>query len=179
MDKNGDNLHIINFNTVYLRQYHHPDTETFTATECIRDWMIAQISIFKFVFLLRQLTLFLFTPLFTHPATGQEEITTEEKSNLLKEVENNRKHYSILFDPEEHQEAVERGDRRLSYTALQASLLIMLYQNEPILQQPAHLIKLCIDVDELMTLWRHRHAIMVHRMIGRKLGKNLHTSAAL
>ena len=50
------------------------------------------------------------------------------------EVEENRKHYSVLFDPKEHQEAVERGDRRLSYKALQASLLIMLYQNEPILQ---------------------------------------------
>ena len=70
-------------------------------------------------------------------------------------MEENRKHYSVLFDPKEHQEAVERGDRRLSYKALQASLLIMLYQNEPILQQPASLIKLCIDVDELMTLWRY------------------------
>ena len=46
----------------------------------------------------------------------------------------------------------------------------MLYQNEPILQLPATLIQLCIDVDELMTLWRHRHALMVHRMIGRKIG---------
>ena len=46
----------------------------------------------------------------------------------------------------------------------------MLYQNEPLLQLPATLIQLCIDVDELMTLWRHRHALMVHRMIGRKLG---------
>ena len=32
------------------------------------------------------------------------------------------------------------------------------------------LISKLIDVDELMTLWRHRHALMVHRMIGRKLG---------
>ena len=79
----------------------------------------------------------------------------ENTKSLLAEVEENRKHYSVLFDPKEHQEAVERGDRRLSYKALQASLLIMLYQNEPILQQPASLIKLCIDVDELMTLWRY------------------------
>ena len=27
-----------------------------------------------------------------------------------------------------------------------------------------------IDIDELMTSWRNRHALMVQRMIGRKIG---------
>lgn len=101
---------------------------------------------------------------------SQEEVSDEETKAQLAEVEKTRQHYAALFNPKVHAAAVERGDRRLSYRALQASLLIMLYQDEPILQLPAMLIKLLIDVDELMTLWRHRHALMVHRMIGRKLG---------
>lgn len=74
---------------------------------------------------------------------SKETVPSEDTQKLLDEVESNRKYYSCLFDPKEHQEAVERGDRRLSYKALQASLLIMLYQNEPILQLPATLIQLC------------------------------------
>ena len=46
---------------------------------------------------------------------SNETVPSEETQAQLNEVENNRKHYSCLFDPEEHQEAVERGDRRLSY----------------------------------------------------------------
>ena len=99
-----------------------------------------------------------------------EAVADEETQAQLAQVEETRNHYAALFNPEVHAKAVERGDRRLSYKALQASLLIMLYQDEPILQLPAQLIKHLIDVDELMTLWRHRHALMVHRMIGRKLG---------
>ena len=53
---------------------------------------------------------------------------------------------------------------------VQAALLITLYQDEPILQLPAEMLRLLVDVDEMLTLWRHRHALMVHRMIGRKLG---------
>jgi tryptophan 2,3-dioxygenase len=101
---------------------------------------------------------------------SQEQVSDEETKAQLAEVEKTRQHYAALFNPEVHAAAVERGDRRLSYRALQASLLIMLYQDEPILQLPAMLISKLIDVDELMTLWRHRHALMVHRMIGRKLG---------
>jgi tryptophan 2,3-dioxygenase len=26
------------------------------------------------------------------------------------------------------------------------------------------------DIDELMTTWRYRHALMAHRMLGRKIG---------
>ncbi len=99
-----------------------------------------------------------------------EAVADEETQAQLAQVEETRNHYAALFNPAVHAKAVERGDRRLSYKALQASLLIMLYQDEPILQLPAQLIKHLIDVDELMTLWRHRHALMVHRMIGRKLG---------
>lgn len=51
-----------------------------------------------------------------------------------------------------------------------AALIITLYQEEPVLQQAFRLLKAVIDIDELMTVWRQRHALMVHRMIGVKMG---------
>jgi tryptophan 2,3-dioxygenase len=51
-----------------------------------------------------------------------------------------------------------------------AALIITLYQDEPVLHQAYRLLKAVIDIDELMTVWRQRHALMVHRMIGVKMG---------
>lgn len=59
---------------------------------------------------------------------------------------------------------------RLSLQAMQAALLIMLYQDEPILQTPNKLLMLLFDIDQHLTQWRYRHASMVHRMIGSKMG---------
>ena len=59
---------------------------------------------------------------------------------------------------------------RFSHRAMQSALLITLYQDEPILHQASRLLRAIVDIDELMTLWRHRHSLMVHRMIGVKMG---------
>jgi len=39
------------------------------------------------------------------------------------------------------------------------------YQEEPVFHVPARLLDLLIDVDEFLTAWRHRHALMVHRYV--------------
>ena len=54
--------------------------------------------------------------------------------------------------------------------ALQAALFINLYRDEPVLQLPFRLLSLLMDIDETMTAWRYRHALMAQRMIGMKLG---------
>ena len=38
------------------------------------------------------------------------------------------------------------------------------------LHLPYRLLTLLMDVDEHFTTWRYRHALMVHRMIGTKIG---------
>jgi tryptophan 2,3-dioxygenase len=53
---------------------------------------------------------------------------------------------------------------------LQAALFINLYRNEPVLQLPFRLLSGLMDIDETLTHWRYRHALMVQRMIGRKVG---------
>jgi len=60
--------------------------------------------------------------------------------------------------------------RHLSHRALQAALLINLYRDEPILHLPFRLLSLVTDVERNFTTWRRRHAQMVLRMIGGRIG---------
>ena len=47
---------------------------------------------------------------------------------------------------------------------MQAAVLISLYHHEePILGHAFRLLQAILDVDELMTQWRTRHSLMVHR----------------
>src|SRR5262249_43733674 len=51
-----------------------------------------------------------------------------------------------------------------------ASLFIIVYPVRLLLQLPFRLLAALMNVDELLTLWRYRHALMVQRMIGVKIG---------
>lgn len=59
---------------------------------------------------------------------------------------------------------------RFSQKALQAALFINLYRDQPALQTPFKILNDLMDMDELMALWRYRHALMVQRMLGTKMG---------
>ncbi|WP_343714969.1 tryptophan 2,3-dioxygenase family protein [Inquilinus sp.] len=78
--------------------------------------------------------------------------------------------FDALFDETRHAEEAAQGAWRMSWRALQAALFITLYRDEPALQVPFGLLSLLMDIDETMTLWRYRHALMVQRMIGLKTG---------
>jgi tryptophan 2,3-dioxygenase len=58
----------------------------------------------------------------------------------------------------------------LSYTAVKGAILINIYRDEPIFQMPFQLITSLLDIDDLLTRWRNRHATMVQRMLGMKIG---------
>ena len=81
-----------------------------------------------------------------------------------------RAHFESLLDPEKYAESVARGERRLSHRAMQAALFITLFQREPGLQLPYRLLSALLSADEQLCAWRARHAQMVHRMLGAKLG---------
>lgn len=59
---------------------------------------------------------------------------------------------------------------RLSDRALQAALFITIYRTEPMLQGPATMLSLIMDIDALLSRWRYRHALMVQRMMGLSAG---------
>lgn len=96
--------------------------------------------------------------------------TEEEKRKQLQELNKNEESFAALFEENKHRDLIAKGWRRLSYEATQAALLIHLYRDEPILHQPFRLLTVLVDMDELFTTWRYRHALMVHRMIGNKIG---------
>jgi len=81
-----------------------------------------------------------------------------------------RTRFDAIFDPDRHRALRDQGIWRLSWQALQAALFINLYRDEPVLQQPFRLLSLLMDVDENLTTWRYRHALMAQRMIGVKVG---------
>lgn len=97
-------------------------------------------------------------------------LTEEEKAKQLQGLEATAADFEALFDPAKHRALVARGVRRLSHRALLAALLIHLYRHEPILHLPYRLLGLLVDIDENFTTWRYRHALMVLRMIGTKIG---------
>lgn len=102
--------------------------------------------------------------------TSNPTLPENEKRVQLRELEKTRESFAALFDNEKHEKLVSEGARALSLKANLAALLISLYRDEPILHLPFRLITVLIDIDELMTTWRYRHALMVERIIGSKIG---------
>ena len=78
--------------------------------------------------------------------------------------------FESIFDEAAHAKLAAEGAWRLSAKALQAALFINLYRDEPVLQLPFRLLSVLMDMDENLTTWRYRHALMAQRMIGRKVG---------
>lgn len=97
-------------------------------------------------------------------------LTADEKSRQLGEVEKTENYFKALFEETAHNELIKQGVRRLSLKATHAALFIQLYREEPILQLPFRMLTLLVDIDELLQQWRAQHAIMVHRMIGIRVG---------
>ena len=81
-----------------------------------------------------------------------------------------RKIFESLFDDKVHQEQIDKRQRKFSQQATLNALFILLYRDEPILNQPYNLLTALIDIDENFTAWRYRHSMMVHRMLGTKIG---------
>lgn len=97
-------------------------------------------------------------------------LTDEERKTQLKEFDQIEGQYEALFDAEKHELEKSAGRIRMSQRAFQAAVFITLYRDQPALQEPYRLLELLMDVDEGFTAWRHRHAQMVLRMIGGRVG---------
>lgn len=94
----------------------------------------------------------------------------EQVEMELANLESTRSTFEVLFDAEKYQELQNEGKVRISREAKLSAIFIRLFGEEPILQLPNRLLDHLIGIDELFTTWRYRHAIMVHRMLGTKIG---------
>jgi tryptophan 2,3-dioxygenase len=93
-----------------------------------------------------------------------------EKENQIKELEKTKENFMALFSEEKHNELLKKGLKTFSFKATHAALFINLYRDEPILQLPFMLLNYLVNIDELFANWRYKHSMMVHRMIGTKIG---------
>eukprot|EP01083_Nonionella_stella_P003917 11273_1 len=100
---------------------------------------------------------------------SQQEIR-KLKSELETQYQAHITSFNCIFDQRQYEELRKKGKVRLSYIALQAALMIMLYREEPVLQMPFRVLELSMDLDNLLTQWRNAHALMVRRMLGSKMG---------
>ncbi len=97
-------------------------------------------------------------------------LNAKEKEFELKNLEATRANYANLFDAQKYAKLQADGLVRFSREAKLAAIFIRLFRDEPILQIPNKLLDLLIDIDEMFTTWRYRHAIMAQRMLGTKIG---------
>lgn len=94
----------------------------------------------------------------------------EDRSKNLKQIEETRDVFESLFSEDRYKELQEKGTFRLQHKSIQAALFILLYRDQPAFNLPFQLLTRLQDIDELMTTWRYRHALMAHRMLGTKIG---------
>ncbi len=70
------------------------------------------------------------------------------------------------------------AERQFSAKASRNALFIMLYRDYPLLQLPYELLSTLLEIDEQLSLWRHRHIHTVQRTIGKRVGTGGSTGAA-
>ena len=101
---------------------------------------------------------------------GNAALAEGERAVQLEELRRTEASFDAVLDEAEHDRLRAEGQRRLSHRATRAALFIHLYRDQPILNLPFRFLTALVDVDELLAAWRYRHALMVHRMIGTKIG---------
>lgn len=88
----------------------------------------------------------------------------------LKNLSSTRETFSTLLDSQRFQSWKAQGKVRLSQKAMMSAVFIYLYRDYPALQMPFKILNSLVEVDEKFTTWRFRHAIMVQRILGSKIG---------
>jgi tryptophan 2,3-dioxygenase len=96
---------------------------------------------------------------------GNAELSENQRASDSLAIEAALRNFAAIFD-------ATTGDKawRMSGRAIEAALLITLYRDEPVLNLAFRLLQALMDVDETITFWRYRHALMVSRMLGVKTG---------
>jgi tryptophan 2,3-dioxygenase len=88
----------------------------------------------------------------------------------LRNLEMTRETFNTLLDSHRFEEIRQSGKVRFSQRAMLSAVFIFLYRDYPALHMPFKVLNNLIEIDEKFTTWRYRHAIMVQRILGTKIG---------
>ena len=85
---------------------------------------------------------------------ARKETLEHIRNYRLMDIQKRRDVYETIFNPSSHEALVSRGERRFTYKALQGSIMINFYRDEPRFSQPHQILTLLMDIDSLITKWR-------------------------
>jgi tryptophan 2,3-dioxygenase len=102
--------------------------------------------------------------------SGNPALDEKSRAMELKNLEMTRETFSTLLDAHRFEDWKKAGKVRLSQRAMLSAVFIYLYRDYPALQMPFRILNSLVGVDEKFTTWRYRHAIMVQRILGTKIG---------
>ena len=105
-----------------------------------------------------------------HIIESNTDLSDHEKSFQIAALDGTSSGFEDLLDKDHPERFEAAGHFRMNQRAVLASLFINLYRDEPILFLPFRLLTNLVEIDELWTTWRQRHAIMVQRMLGTRIG---------
>ncbi len=94
------------------------------------------------------------------------------KESLSEAEQSNWDTYQKLYG-----DAAYPEDRSFSKAANRSALFIMLYRDYPMLHLPFEILSSLLEIDQLLSMWRHRHIHMVQRTIGKRVGTGGSTGA--
>ena len=78
---------------------------------------------------------------------------------------------TVFFEKKDtYAEEAQSNKVALSPKAMRSALFIMLYRDFPVFQTSYQILDSLIEIDHQMAGWRHKHLVMVRRMIGMRTG---------
>lgn len=95
------------------------------------------------------------------------------KAGLTERETSNINYFDLIFFENRNtlnDEQVAANKTTLSPAAMRAALFIMLYRDFPVFQTSYKILDSLVEVDHQMAGWRHKHLVMVRRMIGMRTG---------
>lgn len=98
------------------------------------------------------------------------QLTEEIKKKNLEMIDASEQTFLATFNEADYNKLKDEGHFHLSFQAFHGALLIYLYRDQAIFHLPFKILSSLLDIDELLTQWRYRHALMAHRMLGQKIG---------
>jgi tryptophan 2,3-dioxygenase len=102
--------------------------------------------------------------------TSNPAISEENRQWQLAAIDMTHTRFESLLDESKYEALRNQGEFKLSHQGFLAALFINLYRDEPMLYLSYRYLMLLLDIDQAFTSWRARHALMVQRMLGRKIG---------
>eukprot|EP00112_Aurelia_sp_Birch-Aquarium-sp1_P019914 Seg5021.1 transcript_id=Seg5021.1/GoldUCD/mRNA.D3Y31 product="Tryptophan 2 3-dioxygenase" protein_id=Seg5021.1/GoldUCD/D3Y31 len=89
---------------------------------------------------------------------------------MLLDVRKLEETFNKILDGEQYNMLRAKGDRRLTWKALQGALMISFYRKEVLFHKPFQFLNTLMDIDSLLTKWRYNHVMLVQRQLGSKVG---------